>query len=75
MSPWLIQTFLRSLPRMCARRREPSKQSASRRPFPSIFTTCAYSGGLVGLAGFKKREDKNMMREGMCHRTYLGLLP
>lgn len=45
MSPWLIQTFFRSFPRMCASRFVPSKQSASSRPFPSILTTCAYSGG------------------------------
>lgn len=32
MSPWLIQTFLRSLPRMLPRRRVPSKHCASRRP-------------------------------------------
>ena len=43
ISPWLIHTFLRSLPRMWASRRAPSKHCASRRPLPSIFTTWAYS--------------------------------
>jgi hypothetical protein len=43
MSPWLIQTFFLSLPRIWARRRAPSKHCASRRPLPSILTTCAYS--------------------------------
>lgn len=49
---WLEQRYngpgetrtLRSLPRMCARRFSPSKQRASRRPFPSILMTWAYSG-------------------------------
>lgn len=44
MSPWLIQTFLRNLPRMWASRFSPSKHSASSRPLPSILRTCAYSG-------------------------------
>ena len=43
MSPWLIQTFLRILPRICANRFSPSKHIASRRPFPNILTTWAYS--------------------------------
>ena len=43
MSPWLIQTFFLSLPRIWARRFSPSKQRASRRPLPSILMTCAYS--------------------------------
>lgn len=35
--------FLRIFPRICANRFSPSKHCASRRPFPSIFITCAYS--------------------------------
>jgi hypothetical protein len=52
MSPWFIQTFFRSLPRICASRTGPSKHFASKRPLPSIFTTWAYSivnGRLEGL--------------------------
>lgn len=47
MSPWFIQTFFRSLPRICASRTGPSKHFASKRPLPSILTTWAYS--VVGL--------------------------
>ena len=43
MSPWLIQTFFRSLPRIWASRFYPSKHWASNRPLPSILVTCAYS--------------------------------
>lgn len=52
ISPWLIQTFFRSFPRICASRLEPSKQRASRRPLPNILRTCAYSVCLfLWLAG------------------------
>jgi hypothetical protein len=38
-----MHTFLRIFPRICASRFSPSKHIASKRPFPSIFITCAYS--------------------------------
>ena len=38
-----IHTFLRIFPRIWASRFSPSKHTASRRPFPSILITCAYS--------------------------------
>ena len=43
MSPVFTQTFLRILPRMWQRRFTPSMHCASRRPFPSMRRTCAYS--------------------------------
>lgn len=43
ISPWLIQTFFRILPRIWASRFVPSKHWASTRPFPSILRTWAYS--------------------------------
>ena len=47
MSPAVIHTFLRIFPRMCPSRVTPSKQKHSQRPFPSIFTTWAYSWPVV----------------------------
>ena len=59
---------------------EPSKQRASRRPFPSILRTCAYSERvvLVGLLDIFMRRDgdicgisKGILEEGV----YLDLPP
>ncbi len=41
ISKWC--TFFLIFPLMWANRFSPSKHMASRRPFPSIFNTCAYS--------------------------------
>jgi hypothetical protein len=43
VSAMTMHTFLRIFPRICANRFSPSKHIASKRPFPSIFITCAYS--------------------------------
>ena len=43
MNARTIHTFLRIFPRIWASRFSPSKHIASRRPFPSILITCAYS--------------------------------
>ena len=53
-APWLIHTFFRNFPRMCARRCTPSKHCASRRPLPNILMTCAYSGGVRCQSGAGK---------------------
>ena len=47
---------------MWARRFSPSKQRASSRPLPSIFITCAYSGGR-GLVGGFWRVVYGLLRE------------
>jgi hypothetical protein len=45
-------TFFRSFPRIWAKRFSPSKHKASRRPFPNIFVTCAYSTGEGPVVSF-----------------------
>lgn len=63
---WILPTFFRSFPLMWQRRLVPSKHMASRRPFPNILITWAYSGDETGK---KQTSSKLCPVKAVCSST------